>query len=63
MSAPIRIEREHYQKLVGCQILGIYWDELEGPPFWCWCSAVAIQRGLHLTARCWLIPQLLDHIG
>ena len=30
MSAPTRIEREHYQKLVGRQILAIYWDELEG---------------------------------
>lgn len=32
MSAPTRIEREHYQKLVGRQILAIYWDELEGRP-------------------------------
>ena len=30
MSAPTLIEREHYQKLVGRQILAIYWDELEG---------------------------------
>ncbi len=30
MSAPTRSEREHYQKLVGRQILAIYWDELEG---------------------------------
>ena len=30
MSAPARIESEHYQKLVGRQILAIYWDELEG---------------------------------
>ena len=30
MSAPTRIEREHYQKLVGRQILAICWDELEG---------------------------------
>ncbi len=30
MSAPTRIEREHYQKLVGRQILAIYWDELDG---------------------------------
>jgi len=30
MSAPTRIEGEHYQKLVGRQILAIYWDELEG---------------------------------
>lgn len=30
MSAPTRIEHEHYQKLVGRQILAIYWDELEG---------------------------------
>jgi hypothetical protein len=32
MSAPTRIEREHLQKLVGRQILAIYWDELEGQP-------------------------------
>jgi hypothetical protein len=30
MSAATRIEHEHYQKLVGRQILAIYWDELEG---------------------------------
>jgi len=30
MSAPTRVEREHYQKLVGRLILAIYWDELEG---------------------------------
>ena len=30
MSTPTRIEREHYQKLVGRQILAIYWDEMEG---------------------------------
>lgn len=30
MSQPTRIEREHYQKLVGRQILAIYWDKLEG---------------------------------
>ncbi len=32
MSAPTSIEREHYQKLVGRQILAICWDELEGQP-------------------------------
>jgi hypothetical protein len=30
MSAPTRIEREHYAKLVGCQITGIQWEELAG---------------------------------
>ncbi len=30
MSQPTSIERRHYQKLVGRQILAIYWDELEG---------------------------------
>ncbi len=30
MSQPTSIERMHYQKLVGRQILAIYWDELEG---------------------------------
>ena len=30
MSQPTPIERRHYQKLVGRQILAIYWDELEG---------------------------------
>ena len=30
MSQPTSIEREHYQKLVGRQIIAIYWDELEG---------------------------------
>lgn len=30
MSAPTRIEREHYQKIVSRKILAIQWDELEG---------------------------------
>ncbi len=30
MSTPTSIEREHYQKLVGRQILAIHWDDLEG---------------------------------
>jgi hypothetical protein len=30
MSTPTLIEREHYQKLIGRQILAIYWDEMEG---------------------------------
>lgn len=30
MSQPTPIEREHYQKFVGRQILAIHWDELEG---------------------------------
>ena len=30
MSQPTPIEREHYQKLVGRQIMAIHWDELEG---------------------------------
>lgn len=29
MSAPTRIEREHYQKLVGRQITAIIWEEME----------------------------------
>ena len=30
MSTLSSIEREHYQKLVGRQIIAIHWDELEG---------------------------------
>ena len=30
MSAPTRIEREHYAKLMGRTIVGIQWEELEG---------------------------------
>ena len=30
MSQPTPIEREHYQKLVGRQILAVHWDELDG---------------------------------
>lgn len=30
MSAPTKIEREHYAKLVGRQITAIIWEELEG---------------------------------
>jgi hypothetical protein len=30
MSAPTRIEREHYARLVGKQIIGIQWEEIEG---------------------------------
>ncbi len=32
MSQPTHIEREHYQKLVGRQIMAIHWDQLEGQP-------------------------------
>ena len=30
MSAPTKIEREHYAKLIGRQITAINWEELEG---------------------------------
>jgi hypothetical protein len=30
MSAPTRIEQEHYDKLVGRQITAIIWKEIEG---------------------------------
>ena len=30
MSAPTKIEREHYAKLVGRQITAIMWEEMEG---------------------------------
>ena len=30
MSAPTKIEREHYAKLVGRQITAILWEELDG---------------------------------
>ena len=30
MSAPTTVEREHYDKLVGRQITGVAWEEIEG---------------------------------
>ncbi|MDB6078590.1 MAG: hypothetical protein JWO82_2337 [Akkermansiaceae bacterium] len=30
MSAPTKIERDHYAKLVGRQITAIIWEEMEG---------------------------------
>jgi len=30
MSAPAKIEREHYAKLMGRTIIGIQWEEVEG---------------------------------
>ena len=30
MSAPTAIERDHYARLIGRQITGIQWEELEG---------------------------------
>ncbi len=30
MSAPTKIEREHYAKLVGRQITAIIWEDMEG---------------------------------
>ena len=30
MSAPTKIEREHYAKLVGRQITAILWEDIEG---------------------------------
>ncbi len=35
MSQPTSIERMHYQKLVGRQILAIYWGDLEANIFQC----------------------------
>lgn len=32
MSEPTPIEREHYQRLVGRQIVDILWDDFEGQP-------------------------------
>jgi len=32
MSQPTAVEREHYDKLVGRQILAVEWDELDGQP-------------------------------
>jgi len=32
MNAPTPIERDHYTRLVGRQITGIQWEELEGQP-------------------------------
>ena len=32
MSKPNAIEREHYNKLVGRQIVGVEWGEIEGQP-------------------------------
>jgi len=32
MSAPTAIERDHYARLIGRQITGIQWEELEGQP-------------------------------
>ena len=30
MSAPTQIEREHYARLIGRQITGVLWEELDG---------------------------------
>jgi len=30
MSAPTKIEREHYAKFIGRQIAAIQWEEMEG---------------------------------
>lgn len=30
MSAPTKIEREHYAKLVGRQVTAIIWEDIEG---------------------------------
>ena len=32
MSAPTPIEREHYARLIGRQINGVLWEEIEGQP-------------------------------
>ena len=32
MSAPTRIEQEHYAKLVGRTVVGIQWQDIEGQP-------------------------------
>jgi hypothetical protein len=32
MSKPTPIEREHYERLVGRQIVDVLWDDFEGQP-------------------------------
>ena len=32
MSGPTSFEREHYERLVGRQIIDILWDDFEGQP-------------------------------
>ena len=58
MSAPARIEREHYQKLVGRQILAIHWDELEGQPL-----PVLILSGRDLNGHAATVTVLADPEG
>ena len=31
-SNPTRQQREHYQKLIGCVIVRVLWDKLDGAP-------------------------------
>jgi hypothetical protein len=58
MSAPTRIEREHYQKLVGRQILAIYWDELDGQAL-----PILVLSGRDLTGHAATVTVLADPEG
>ena len=58
MSTPTRIEREHYQKLVGRQILAIYWDELEGQAL-----PILVLTGRDLDGRAATATVLADREG
>ncbi len=58
MSQPTRIEREHYQKLVGRQILAIYWDELDGQAL-----PILVLSGRDLTGHAATVTVLADPEG
>jgi hypothetical protein len=58
MSQPTRIERGHYQKLVGRQILAIYWDELEGQAL-----PILVLSGLDLDGHAVTATVLADPEG
>ena len=58
MSAPTRIEREHYAKLVGRTITGIQWEDFEGQAL-----AVLILNGWDRDGNAATVTVLMDPEG
>ena len=59
MSQPTRIEREHYQKLIGRQITAIIWEELEGRPLPVLLLTGWDRDGNAAPSVCWPIPRAM----
>ena len=52
MSAPTRIERDHYAKVIGRQITAIIWEEMEGRALPVLCSTAGTATATLQQPQC-----------